>query len=108
MVQNIFSAMVFLDGAKNAALWILIGIVVTELTLFLGPRSALGQRIPVRGDWLYWIWVVMWPAPGIHLAMTLFFFDGIYRVQKLGWVYRWIARSQCVAVPVLDTFDFVN
>lgn len=76
--------MVFLDGAKNAALWILIGIVVTELTLFLGPRSALGQRIPVRGDWLYWIWVVMWPAPGIHLAMTLFFLTG-FIVYK-SWV----------------------
>lgn len=63
----------FVQHAKQVALWILAGIVVVELTLSpVVPRFMLGTRIPIRGDWLYWTWVVIWPTAAIPLAVAIF------------------------------------
>ncbi len=62
----------FVQHAKQVGLWILVGIVVVELTLSpVVPRFMLGTRIPVRRDKLYWIWVVVWPITAIPLTVCI-------------------------------------
>lgn len=63
----------FIQNVAHVALWMLVGIVVMELTLSPGvvPRFMLGERVPVRGDCLYWIGVVLWPTAAIPLTLSI-------------------------------------